>query len=284
MTDAYDDSNWSRRMLLGAALTVAVAPDIVAAAGAKPAAPVAPVTLTPLDAVRLQLKMMASLTDAYVPWFYTGRIYAVRGATPPLHLFDFEGTENYWVRKLPDDRWSVASSTLTFFRDAVTGAWLDRFDNPLTQRTVDVGPNVLRSRPGNAPVWSAEGMAFMGRKMALKASVHRGGNLLWMTTSRGFAGGPQPSMEAQSMFGDTREIDNPKLASAMAHFSSTTFSPWLRWMDSAGVVGHLIWHAAGRKIESNAQMPADYVQRAENFGSRHFLDPETDPPPPEKQS
>lgn len=218
------------------------------------------------------MKLQTSLSAATVPWFYSGSIYAVRSATAPLHLFEFEGTEIYWVHPQADDVWLVSASTLTFYRDISTGNYLDEFINPLTQQRVEVKPNVLRMPPGASMKYSIAGIEAFGQVAPWNAHAYRGGKLLWLQTSRAAQAGPQPSMEVSTLFADAAEID-AATQQAASHFASTTFSPWSRWLGMADREGHLVWHAAGRKLASYTDMPSDYRSRAERLAPLHFTDP-----------
>ena len=39
--------------------------------------------------------------------------------------------------------------------------------------------------------------------------------------------------------------------------------PWQEWMEMGDRPGHLLWHAAGAKLNSIAELPDDYRKRAE---------------------
>jgi hypothetical protein len=41
-------------------------------------------------------------------------------------------------------------------------------------------------------------------------------------------------------------------------------------MNMKDVPGHLMWHAAGRKLASLAELPAGYRQRADATAPEHF--------------
>jgi hypothetical protein len=276
----------SRRELIVAAVSAAalgsVAPAGLAASGAavsghSDAAP------TSLDLTRLLMKLMASQKSAVVPWYYTGRIYAVHGVTEPVHLFNFEGSEIYWVKTPAENQWYLASSTLSFYRDVVTGAYLDHFENPLTGKTNEVAPNVLRSKPGRGSNYSAAGMTIFGQTHPLNASpanmsIERNGPTLWVQHTQTFAALPQPFLRSMSLMGDAAELDDPVVMSATAQFAETTLSTWSKWLDMGAVEGHLVWHAVGRKLGSLAELPGDYRERAEAFSPHHFNDPDNDDP------
>ena len=88
------------------------------------------------------IRMMASLIDEDVPWWYNGTVYAVSGESQnPQPLFTFEGMELYRVAALPDGTYELTGNTVTFFR-SLDGDWLRDYRNPLTGATNTVGAAV----------------------------------------------------------------------------------------------------------------------------------------------
>jgi hypothetical protein len=232
--------------------------------------------LLPMDArgVELYMKLHASTADGEVPWYYTGRIYGIRDREAPRHLFNFEGTEIYWVRRTGEAEWTTTSSTLTFFRDPVTGRYLDEYANPFTGRTVPVKPNVLRSGPGRFSRFSPRGYELSPEDMIpWSVELQRNGGVLWLTSSRYLARAPQPWLEVQTMLAQESDLADAKIARPATTFSSSYVAPWLRWLDMGDAPGHMLWHAAGRKLATNDELPPAYRERAERLQPGHFVAP-----------
>ncbi|MCB1625780.1 MAG: DUF1838 family protein, partial [Pseudomonadales bacterium] len=244
-------STLSRRTMLtfaigAAAIDTAFAASAPAASGeGKPV----PVNAVAVSALQRFMKLHASVAAGRIPWYYTGRIYAALGAKAPVHLFNFEGTEIYWVKRLGADDWRVSSSTLTFYRDRTSGAYLDTFDNPLTGRSIPVRPNVLRDKASFGTHISESGYEISsGNLLPWQLEVQAIGGTVWLTTSRYLAGAPQPWIEIQSMLGPEKEVNDPRVASVKSTFASTYLAPWLAWLGMGETTGHLVWHAAGCKL------------------------------------
>ena len=245
-----------------------------ASAGAKAAPPAA--VGAPLAAATLEryMKMHASTTGGESPWYYTGRIYSVREREAPQLLFNFEGTEIYWVRRVAAGEWQLRGSTLTFFRDAATGAYLDSWVNPVTGRTIDVKPNVLRTQAGDfSHITAAANQLSSRASLPWQVEVNSVGGICWLTTSRWLAAAPQPWIEVQTMLAPESELADRRVTSATSTFSSTYLAPWLRWMEMGDAPGHLVWHAAGRKVKSRNDLPTPYRERAERTSPVHFTEP-----------
>ncbi len=63
------------------------------------------------------------------------------------------------------------------------------------------------------------------------------------------------------MLVERRDLENRRLKSVPALFSSTYMAPWLGWMGMQGQPGHTIWHADGIKLASVEELPEAYLER-----------------------
>lgn len=260
----------SRRSLLawtGAAAAGALAAALPGTARAAIARATVP-TGVPLEmdarGVELYMKLHAASSDGVVPWYYTGRIYAVQERKPPVHLFNLEGTEIYWVRRKSASEWRSYSSTLTFYRDARTGEYFDSYRNPFTGKTLAVRPNVLRS---NRP----ESFSTRGNgSIPWLVETHQNGDNVWLVTSRYSLTLPQPWIEVQTMMGQASTLADPDNTRPATMFTSSYLAPYLAWMEMGDTPGHLLWHSSGAKLVSYDDIPAGYLQRAKRVQPGHF--------------
>ncbi len=216
---------------------------------------------------RNMIRMQMSTQPGDVPWWYTGRIYAQVGNEQPVHLFNLEGTEIYWVRPLADDSFSISARTLTFFRDRDTGEMLREYRNPFTDQVVPVDANRLGGKDG--AVYSAQGWRYVDMMPAdqppkpFQIEWYRSGDTVWMTSSRFSDILPQPWLEAMTVFAPLDDFLDANVPSLRTQFTSTYLSPWMRWLDMGDRAGHLVWHSSGRKLASADEIPAEYRQRAD---------------------
>jgi hypothetical protein len=72
------------------------------------------------------------------------------------------------------------------------------------------------------------------------------------------------------MFAPTSQVDDRSIASTRSTFVSTYLAPWLGWMNMKHVPGHMVWHAAGRKLSNLTELPAAYRKRANGIAAEHF--------------
>jgi hypothetical protein len=217
---------------------------------------------------RHMVRMQMSTAPEDVAWWYTGRIYAQVGEQAPKHLFNLEGTEIYWVEKLPSGDFALSSRTLTFFRDKDTGEMLRDYLNPFTGKTNKVSPNQLGGNRGQ--IFSGDGWSInfeSGESPAAnpwQLEWHRSSDLVWMTSSRFSKGLAQPLMECMTVFCPADALLNSSIQKLPTHFTSTYLSAWQRWLDMGDHPGHLVWHSSGKKLASVDEIPDEYRQRAEN--------------------
>lgn len=275
---AQPEDGLSRRSLLAwtgsvaASALAATLPQLASGAEAQPKPAPAVPTGVPVEmdarGVELYMKLHAASAEATVPWYYTGRIYAVQERKPPVHLFNLEGTEIYWVRRKSASEWESYSSTLTFYRDVRTGGYFDTYANPYTGKTLSVRPNVLRSNRlanfsprGNGSIpWVAES--------------HQNAENVWLVTSRYALAMPQPWIEIQTMMGRASELVDTANTCPAATFSSSYLAPYLAWMEMGDTPGHLLWHSSGAKLRSFDEIPEAYMVRARRAGqTAHFESP-----------
>ena len=256
----------SRRAMLGGLGGLGLATALSIEAGAADSSGLFPAAGDSGGWLKAWLRMQAGLKEQDAPWWYMGRIYAQVGEQRPQHILNLEGTEIYWPRPLGNGEYSISSRTLTFFKDPATDEMLDQFTNPYTGETVEVGANILGGRDGAR--YTKEGMIF-SRSIDPASQLMRwnwdwkvSGPHVWLMASRAMANAPQPWLEAMTMFCRKEDFADPGIASLHSSFSSTYFSPWLRWMNMQGQPGHLIWHSSGCKLNSVDEVSEAYLERA----------------------
>lgn len=215
------------------------------------------------------IRMMASLDEVDVPWWYNGTVYAVLGEEQnPQALFTFEGMELYLVTHLDDGTFELTGNTVTFFRD-LQGNWLEEYVNPFTGKTNVVGAAVQGGGPGRGFNLSVHGVRPTKlRDRIPDAPLNKwwsvAANYVWMNNDTVYPPGlSAPRAQSQTMFVGLESFNDADIARLPAVFSSTVTMPWLEWLDMDDRAGHLLWHAAGAKLKAINELPAEYRKRAE---------------------
>jgi len=152
------------------------------------------------------IRMMASLVDEDVPWWYNGTVYAVIGEEQnPQALFTFEGMELYRIAELDDGTYELTGNTVTFFR-SLAGDWLHEFENPFTGAANAVGAAVQGGGPGRGFNLSVDGVRPNKlRDQIPDASLRKWWSVaagrVWMNNDTVYPPGlPPPRAQCQSMF------------------------------------------------------------------------------------
>ena len=233
------------------------------------------------------IRVQASLREEDVPWWYNGTIYGIVGDEQPRPLFGFEGMELYWMRRLGELEYELIGNTLTFFRDLDTGEFLESWRNPWTGERVAVAPAVQGGGPGRGFNYSPRGIRFTramdqipDQPLQLNWTFAR--DQVWLHNETAYPPGmAPPRAQRQSMFVPAAAFADPGIPRLPTVFSSTVFMPWLRWMGMGERPGHVVWHAAGAKLESIAQLPTEYRTRAERDYPQYLTaDPSVPREPP----
>ncbi|MEC9375939.1 MAG: DUF1838 family protein [Pseudomonadota bacterium] len=213
------------------------------------------------------IRMMASLEEVDVPWWYNGTVYAVLGETKnPQPLFRFSGMELYLVTKLQDNTYELTGNTVTFFSD-MNNNWINDFQNPFTGKLNKVEPATQGGGPGRGFNLSVNGVRFSSMKdkipdKPLKKWWSVAADRVWMNNDTVYPPGlAAPRAQSQSVFANVADFNDPNLPKLSAVFSSSVTMPWLQWMMMEDEPGHLLWHAAGTKLPSVDALPKEYRKR-----------------------
>lgn len=217
------------------------------------------------------VRMQGSLREENVPWWFSGMIFAVPSdRESPRPLVRFEGLETYWFAHTPAG-FRLGGHTVTFFRDVETNEFLQEFANPWTGRTDQVTAAVQGGNLGfeytTRGIWPVrlDGTPFTEPEgTGLRLQWQEQGPHVWLQHQTVYP--PRmPGMfgQRQSIFVRRQEFSDPSLYALPSVFSSTVFMGWLAWMNMRDHPGHVIWHASGAKLRSLAEVPSDFLKRAE---------------------
>jgi len=224
----------------------------------------------PNDALTAMIKMRGSLEAVDCPHWYEGTIYAVLPGQSPIALIDYEGSEIDYYQKQPDGSYKAYGATVSFFKDTVTGEFLETFKNPLTGREVEVKPNSITVKAHY--IYSIYGMKRSDDDTPFgttpiiqdKLKWRENGDYVWLNMRRQYPAG-LPFGEDQSIQGLTADLFNPDLVSVPATASPTYIAPWLSWMDMKEVEGHSVWAGPAHKLTSVEQYPRPLLDRMEKY-------------------
>ena len=222
---------------------------------------------TPRDNLRALIRIQASLREEDIPWWYGGVIYGAEDGKAPRLLFVFEGMEMYWMRHLGGGEYELIGHTVSFLKDTESGEWLREWRNPYTGERLEVPAAVQGGGAGRGFNYSVRGIRptpFLDQ-MPERPPAYRilsGGGRVWLSKETEYPPGmAQPRLQRQTMNCSLKEFIDPAVERLNTQFASTVFMPWRDWMNMPEHPGHLIWHAAGLKLDSVESLPPAYRAR-----------------------
>lgn len=204
-------------------------------------------------------------------------------------LYGFRGTETGWWKKVDDDTWIRYPSTLSFFTDLKTGKFVDEVYNPYKDKMVKVGVSFIRHKEGE--VYTPTGHAYASMKKAfpdvykdepLTADWSLDGDTIRLRSGDNFPPIlPEPSIEFVTIFARASEVfdervKTPWSAASGWNLRAWATAPWLEMGDSQGATN---WHFDAVKVSSEADLDADYLERAKAHTNLFDKSPEFDEGP-----
>lgn len=235
----------------------------------------------PARLLEVFMRLSGSLDDRLIIWWMDGFRYGVVDARARL-LFGMKVGMFHRFFAQPDGSFKVAMFELTYYTDLATGELLESFDNPYTGETnkvthVKLGPEIRhQTQTGTARPDSPMVAAY--RSSLGPALVN--GDDIWIPTGVNatirFPKAGAPSIELNhytTVHGRLDDAVNPDLQSAPAQFNFQNVIKWEPFMRMGDYPGHMMSRAAGRKLESVAELPSDYLAIARRLHPRYIADP-----------
>jgi len=227
------------------------------------------------------MRLACSLDDRLVIWWMDGMRYGVVDAQAKL-LFGMKVGMFHRFFRQPDGSFKLAMFELTYYTDLETGKLLDTFANPYTGATdtvrhVRLGPEVRHQ--------TAKGLTRPDNPMVTAFSSKLGpalvsGNDVWIPTDvEATIKFPKPNAPSiilnhyTTAHGRLSDALNPQLASAPCELNFQNVLKWEPFMRMGDRSGHMMSRAAGRKLESVDELPADYLAMAERMHGKYIADP-----------
>jgi hypothetical protein len=215
-----------------------------------------------------------------------GVIYAVQ-PTAVRPLYAMMGSERSWWHRRDATTWVRYASTLSFFRDLDTGAWLEDYDNPLNGKRVKLPASFIRHKEGE--FYTPNGHYFGSMKSAFP-DVYKdeptrldwdavGDTLRIRGASKFPPILPQPSLENATLFTSVREVLEKRVPSARAEVAGWNIFAWHPYLQMGDAPGHIIWHFDAVKVPDVGFLDPAYLERARAFTPLFDRSPETDEGP-----
>ena len=223
---------------------------------------------TPEGALAANRKVHCSLKDNE-PIFYTweGEVFSQRMGEPDLKLFKVSGMN---VRQCisidgggKGTGYRLVSREIMLYLDPVTGQPLDKWQNPLNGREVDVlhvQNDPVNGRPAfpfdkyGKPVLTWKGREDSGSwfmSVTFPLFYH---NVLQGDYQQ-YVGGVYQATEMFNFLGEMDDLTDGSKNTAQVKVGWVRLSAWLPWMEMQGREGKLYTHASGKKITGFDALP-----------------------------
>ena len=219
-------------------------------------------------------------------WQGGSRIFALTpdGVTP---LLESRGGQRSWWRPGGEGVYHCYPSSINFFIDPDTGAFIDAFENPLTGRIVQLEPSVQRRRDGE--VFTPNGSYFpLSRERFPEMYDDQPLDLEWRVDNGSirlfeidkFAPlAPQPIFETHTYFAPADVALDDSAVQSPAVRTGWFVGSFSRWLDMADVEGHMVWHFESTKVFALEDLGEDYIAHARARNALFDVSPEFDEGP-----
>lgn len=229
------------------------------------------------EKMRAKVRLEFGNADSTYLWWYTFVLFAVTPQRSPVRLLRFEGMEmSEWRRSSPDE-YIVHGHNVSFPQNYETGAYLSKWDNPITGKTVNTQPTLLTSDPGRRK--TAEGdydLADASKTLRPENTVMRvEGDLVHKDDIRNPPENwPGQFVETNTVTGKLEDLRNSALTSLDARGSGMWVQPFLKWMGMPKDTGHMVGYFNGRKLANVGHLPKPFYDRLmTNHRELSFVDP-----------
>lgn len=238
---------------------------------------------TPADLLEIQAKLRGSLDDRLViNWINAVQYAVVDTLLTPLYRLRNGSFQQF--SRIDEHSFAITMLELAYFTDLDTGEVMTEFTNPFTGQTGPVPPAVFGPNrvtltltglqpPDNFPFGTLTFDGGLG-------PAWTDGEQLWMReatlvkmNSANPAFGNYIYNELVTYQGSLAELQDDEVLSAPCTITYNTTSNWRPWMLAGDTPGHIMSEGFGRKVDSIAGLPADYLRMAEQYDPQVLENP-----------
>ena len=211
----------------------------------------------PLDNLTAFIKIRGSLDPTEeVIYYANGAIYGIVDGERDKHLMNYEMYNIGRIVPNGEHKYQLLTREVLLYMDKKTGAVLERFDNPYTEKTVKVlhvwndPVNQNFALEGKYGEWGIPYNKYGKDVICMNADI-----LLAYPSPLKIEDYPDNSQsdlyeagELFQFFASEKELNDPSINSANATISWTRIGPWLPWMEMGQKPGRMLYQGAGYKL------------------------------------
>lgn len=237
----------------------------------------------PADFLTAVIKMRGATDGSLALGWIMGQRYAVyEGRAIPM--FGLLAGTFFTYTRIDELTFEMRSFEVAYWTDLETGKLLERWQNPITGKTVDVpqtrmGPSVVPVKPGGFDLSAVPRMAALESNHMFRPAVTKGDDI-WITEEIKISGDPPTSGPApfrynemttyNAKLSDLAKPDLVTVPTSIQYQSMVGFTPWAG-MDGLDAMN--MGRGSGRRETRVEDMPAYYLELTEKYHSDVLNDP-----------
>ena len=220
----------------------------------------------PQHAVETWIRLKSDLTGRTTYEWMTGTVYGLPEDAASRPLFMVESVTVRETRKADDGSYEERNFACRLYKDAKTGAFIDRFDNPFTGRTVNFNvscnPGIpLRLSPSGLEIppdipYESSALNSPMELQKIDAGDHiilrHDAHATFVVPSTGEV---RPEMSIDTFKLAAEDLANPELTALFPAYSWVSNTKWMSIFGMQDVPGHMIWDLQGRKFTDPDELP-----------------------------
>jgi hypothetical protein len=280
---AAKNPDFTRRRLMGGALALPVLSSLAACTSATAVVPSMADTRNVTRGPRMESRLYSyddpsehrrqrarilrnTYDNADVLFWYHFTMFTVVDGMTPVPVVRWEGIEFSHHRKLAEDTYRIHGHNLSFPRDINTGLWTDSAVNPVTGAKVNVPPITLTEDPGY--VYTPKGVIPLDNpeappRIRMEQFLVEDDLIKIEQTRLPPASWPATFVETSTNWCNRDLLENTDLPSLPAGTAGGYVFPFPAWLEMGEQKGHMFATWSGRKLGSVAELPEEFMRRAE---------------------
>lgn len=198
--------------------------------------------------------------------WYNWMAFVIPVGRAPFPIMRYEGIEYSYFRNLGDLGYRIHAHNLSYVRELSNAAFADTVDNPITGKRVKAQPTLILNDPGTlASPRGFRNLASDGSTFVQPYRLFRTeDNLMKLDSVRTAPPDwPVTHIENSCQWARIADFENPTITSLPVHFAGSYVFPFPKWLEMGDAEGHMLGFFDGRKLNSPADLPREFLERTE---------------------
>jgi hypothetical protein len=221
----------------------------------------------PAEHLRQSYRILRNSQDnADVLFWYHFTMFTVVDGLAPKPVVRWEGIELSHHKRLAKDTYRIHGHNLSFPRDLQTGRWTNSAVNPVTGAKVNVPPITLTEDPGY--LYTPQGAIPLDNpeappRIRIEQFLIEDDLVKIEQVRLPPASWPATFVETSTNWCNRDLFEKTDMPSLPTGTSGGYIFPFPAWLDMGEQPGHMFATWSGRKLGSVAELPEEFIRRAE---------------------